>query len=60
MFNTSLWNTPKIVAVTGYSIEMLAAPLHRHAAFIRENLNPDRLDGFDIDFLESVKNYPES
>jgi hypothetical protein len=57
LFNTSLWNRPKIVAVTGYSIEMLLEPLHRLAAFIRESLNPDRLHSFDIDNLQFVKNF---
>ena len=43
MLNTDIWNNPTVVAVAGYTMEMLVQPLSDMASFIRENLNPDRL-----------------
>ena len=57
LLNTDKWNNPTVVAVTGYTIEMLVQPLSAMAAFIRENLNPDRLEGFDIDSVQLSKNF---
>ena len=45
--------------MTGYSIEMLAAPLKHLVAYSRENLNPDRLSGFDTDILHESSIYSE-
>ena len=43
LLDISKWNNPTVVAVAGYTMEMLVKPLSDMAAFIRENLNPDRL-----------------
>ena len=57
LLDTNKWNNPTVVAVTGYTMEMLVKPLSDMAAFIRENLNPDRLEGFDIDSVQFSKNF---
>lgn len=53
--NTEVWNNPRIVGITGYSIEMLKEPLYLLALFIQQNLSPNRLEGFDIEGIKSVK-----
>ena len=57
LLDTNKWNNPTVVAVAGYTMEMLVKPLSDMAAFIRENLNPDRLEGFDIDSVQFSKNF---
>ena len=44
-----MWNNIKMVSTTGLTIEMLKEPIHDLATFMRENLDPDRLEGFDLD-----------
>ena len=58
IINTDIWNNASVVAVTGYTIEMLKQPLYEMSMFIRNNLSPDRLEGFDIQHVLSVKNFP--
>jgi hypothetical protein len=57
LLTTDLWNNPTVVAVAGYTVEMLAQPLSDMVIFIRKNLNPDRLEGFDIDSVKFIKNF---
>ena len=52
-----IWNNSTVVAVAGYTMEMLVQPLSDMLAFIRKNLNPDRLEGFDIDSVQFYKNF---
>jgi len=52
--NTSIWDNEKIVGLTGYSIVKLAKPLYELSLFIKQNLSPDRLEGFDIDNLKHI------
>ena len=51
LLNTNIWNNPKVVSITGYSISMIKEPLCELAKFIRENLTPDRLEGYDLDAI---------
>jgi hypothetical protein len=55
LLNTSIWNNLKVVSITGYSISMIKEPLYKLAMFIRENLTPDRLEGFDLDAILEIK-----
>ena len=55
--NTDIWNNVKVANITGYSIEMLKDPLYDLSMFIRQNLSPDRLAGFDIEECKLLKNY---
>ena len=54
--NLDIWNQKKVVSLSGYSIEMLIDCLSDLSNFIRVNLSPDRLEGFDLDFKEEFKN----
>ena len=51
VFQTNVWNNSKVVSMTGYSITMISEPLYHLAKFIRENLTPDRLEGFDLEAI---------
>ena len=57
IFQTDLWNNLKVVGLTGYSITMILDPLYKLAKFIRENLTPDRLEGFDLEGILTVKHF---
>ena len=59
LINTDIWNNPNIAAVTGYTIEMLKQALFELSMFIRNNLSPDRLAGFDIDSVMEVTDFVE-
>ena len=52
-----MWNNLKIVNLTGYSINMLIEPLYKLSKFIRENLTPDRLEGFDLEGILKIKQF---
>lgn len=56
-FNTEIWNNIKVANLTGYSIEMLKEPLYLLSNFIDENLNPRRLEGFNLEALKDATNY---
>ena len=43
-----MWNND-IAAVTGYTTKMLTRALFDLCIFIRNNLEPDRLAGFDVE-----------
>lgn len=51
-FNLDIWNQKKVVSLSGYSIEMLIDCLSELSNFIRINLSPDRLEGFDLEFKD--------
>ena len=44
-----MWNNIKMVSASGLTIEMLRKPIHDLATFMRDNLEPDRMVGFDLD-----------
>lgn len=44
-----------MTAVTGYTIQMLRQALFELSMFIRNNLSPDRLAGFDLDSVLLVE-----
>ena len=61
LLNTTMWNNPKVVSITGYSMSMIKEPLYQLAKFIRENLTPDRLEGFDLEAIMEIKDFrPDS
>lgn len=53
--NTDIWNNQNMTAVTGYTIQMLRQALFELSMFIRNNLSPDRLAGFDLDSVLLVE-----
>uniref|UniRef100_A0A7S3IMY6 Uncharacterized protein n=1 Tax=Strombidium inclinatum TaxID=197538 RepID=A0A7S3IMY6_9SPIT len=55
-FNTRIWNNPRIATMTGYTMEMIREPLYKLAVFVQDNLNPNRLDGFDVEALRTLPN----
>lgn len=54
--NTDVWNNRYVAEVTGYCIEMLKEPLYHLAVFIKKNLTPDRLLGFDVEAIKQLTN----
>lgn len=48
LFNTDVWNNPEIVKSTGYSIEFLKDVIYKLSTFIKNNLTPNRLEGFNL------------
>lgn len=60
LINTDIWNNSNIAAVTGYTIEMLKQALFELSMFIRNNLSPDRLAGFDIDSVLEETDFVEN
>lgn len=59
LMNTNMWNNPQVVGLTGYSISMIKEPLYELAKFIRENLTPDRLEGFDLEAIIEIKDFKQ-
>ena len=55
LLDISIWMN--LVKPTGYTLGMLIEPLYELCTFIRQNLKPDRLEGFDI---EAIKELNES
>tara|TARA_B100000780_G_C20918309_1_gene365766 strand:+ start:481 stop:657 length:177 start_codon:yes stop_codon:yes gene_type:complete len=53
--NTDIWNNTEIVSLTGYSIEMIKEPLYHLSSFIKSNLTPDRLVGFNLEYIKELK-----
>ena len=47
--NMQMWNNIKMVSATDLTIEMLKEPIHDLATFMRDNLEPDRMEGFDLE-----------
>jgi hypothetical protein len=59
--NLSVWSSPKIIALSGYTIEMLEGALFKLAEFIHSSIVPNKLEGFDIRRDNSLsKNMPGS
>ena len=56
LLNTDIW-TETVVAVSGYTLEMLKQPLFESCMFIRNNLSPDRLAGFDLKSVLEISNF---
>jgi len=54
--NLQIWNNHMVHSTTGYSIEDLKEPLYQMSDFIRNNLSPNRLEGFDVEAIPNVKN----
>ena len=57
LLNTNIWNNPDVVSVTNYSVSMIIEPLCVLANYIRENLTPDRLEGFDLEAIMEIKDF---
>lgn len=57
LLNTDIWNNPEIVSLTGYSIEMIKEPLYHLSNFIKQNLTPNRLEGFNIEAIKDLKDF---
>ena len=57
LLNTNIWNNPEIVSLTGYSIEMIKEPLYHLSNFIKQNLTPNRLEGFNIEAIKDLKDF---
>jgi hypothetical protein len=55
LLNTDVWNNTEIVSLTGYSIEMIKEPLYHLSSFIKQNLTPNRLEGFNIEHIKDLK-----
>ena len=55
--NTNIWNNEAVHNMTGYSIEDIKECLITFANFIRSNLQPDRLEGFNLEELKNLKLY---
>lgn len=55
--NLYIWNNPMVHNVTGYSIESLKQPMFEMSDFIRNNLSPNRLEGFDVEAILNVEMY---
>mmetsp|Transcript_2689 Transcript_2689/g.4531 ORF Transcript_2689/g.4531 Transcript_2689/m.4531 type:complete len:410 (+) Transcript_2689:474-1703(+) len=53
--NTKIWTNFKVISQAGFSIEMIREPLYHLAFFIQENLQPNRLEGFDIESVKTLK-----
>lgn len=59
LMNTDIWNNKTIAGVTGYSIEMLKESLYELSIFIKQNLSPDRLAGFDVEAIKDLKDFQQ-
>jgi hypothetical protein len=57
ILNTDIWNNARVVGLTGYSIMQIKEPLYHLAKFIRENLTPDRLAGFNLEAILQVQDF---
>jgi hypothetical protein len=55
--NLDIWNNQYVHNITGYSIDNLKQCLLDLAMFISDNLQPDRLDSFDVQSILTTKIY---
>lgn len=55
--NTDIWNNHQVHQLTGYSITDIKGCLYMIAAFIANNLQPNRLENFDIEAIKNLQNY---
>ena len=51
---TSIWNNEEIAVITGYSVDMLKKCLYELSMFIKQNLSPDILVGFDLESIRQI------
>lgn len=54
--NLDIWNNPRVSGLTGYTIEMLKPCLLSMIDFMKQNLQPDRLQYFCIDQIKFLQN----
>ena len=59
ILNMDIWNNEEVTAITGYSISDIKECLYDLAYFISSNLSPNRLAGFDIQAIKSVKPFDQ-
>lgn len=55
--NTDIWNNQSMHELSGYSICDLTDCLHELSVFISTNLQPNRLECFDIAAIKSLQKY---
>ena len=55
--NLEFWNNQYVHYLTGYSIVDLRVCLYELAMFIRDNLQPDRLESFEVNSINTTKIY---
>ena len=55
--NTHFWNNQQVHEMTTYSVEDIKDCLYELSVFICNNLQPNRLEGFDIQYIQQLKNY---
>jgi hypothetical protein len=53
--NVSIWNNEEITSITGYAITDLTHCLCDLGNFISTSLQPNRLEGFDIDKIKQIE-----
>ena len=52
--NLDIWNNQTVHTLTGYSILDIKDCLHELAIFISTNLQPNRLENFDVEGILKV------
>ena len=57
LLNTEIWNNSYVVALTGYTIQMIKQPLYMLCKFIRENLTPDRLANINLEAILELQDF---
>jgi hypothetical protein len=55
--NLEFWNNQYVHNLTGYSLDDLRVCLYDLAMFISDNLQPDRLESFDLNSINTTKLY---
>ena len=55
--NTSMWNNQAVHEITGYSIDDIRQCLYEISHFICNNLQPNRLECFDIERILTTPIY---
>ena len=55
--NTDIWNNRTVHELSGYSILDLTDCLYDLSIFISTNLQPNRLECFDIESIKTLKQY---
>jgi len=55
--NTDIWNNEFVHKMTFYSIEDIKQCFYDLSIFIVENLQPSRLEGFDVEAILKIENY---
>lgn len=55
--NTDIWNNRTVHDLTSYSIQDLIECLYDLSVFISTNLQPNRLECFDVEALKTIQQY---